>query len=513
MSFNNMRVAGLATGMDLYSMVNDLMRVRRMPVEKLTQQRQILQWQQEDLRAINNSLRTFRDKVFDMRLQGTYLAREATSSDESVVKVSANSSAVEGTYMFSVGQLARGSYLSSSQDMKEYKDTLATQFSEVYQPEAVPELITFKIANGSRESSLLEFDPANSSIHDVVKAINDQDLGVKATYDSKSNRFFMMSTKAGSDQDIRIIEDDQEFLARALKLNDANTIAGTSAEFSLNGSDFVTDTNIIAVGGITFNLQDQGDVTVNVRSNTDAIFNKITSFVNSYNETMATVQKKLTETRYRDYQPMTQQQAEQLTDKQIDQWEEKARSGLLRNDPMLSRISSSMRTAISSPVLGMGGNGNEINRLSAIGITTTSNYNSSDLVINEDKLRQAIRENPDEVMRLFTNNIDESHTYENDKDRANHLGIARRLYEQVNNTMKFISDRAGSGDSLSKVDNSLIGKSVGRVDKEISRWEARLIQIEDGYWRQFNTMEQAINKLNSQGMWLAQQMGVGSGQY
>jgi len=511
MSFSNMRVPGLATGMDLYSMINDLMRARSMPVEKLNNQRQILQWQQEDLRAINNSLRTFRDKVFDMRLQGTYMARDAVSSDESVVKVTANSSAVEGTYTFSVTQLAKGAYLSSSGDMKAYKENLAEQF---YLPEAVPDSITFTIKNGNKQADF-EFNPTEKSIHDVVRAINSADLGLKASYDQKANRFFLMSTKAGSDQEIRIMSDSQGFLANALKMNHNQTIPdnaidGADAKFSLNGSNFTTGTNTTTVGGITFNLQDQGNVNVTVRSNTDAVFNSITSFVNSYNETMANVQKKFTETRHREYQPLTKQQAEQLTEKQIDQWEEKARSGLLRSDPMLSRINSSMRTTISSPVQGLGSN--EINRLSAIGITTTPYHNSSELVVNEEKLRQAIRENPDEVMQLFTKNINEGQTLENDQDKSNHMGIARRLYDQLNNTMKLISDRAGSGDGLSRVDNSLIGKNLGRIDKEVSRWEARLSQIEEGYWRQFNAMEQAINKLNSQSAWLAQQLGTGGGQ-
>jgi len=506
MSFSNMRVPGLATGMDLYSMINDLMRARSMPVEKLNNQRQILQWQQEDLRAINNSLRTFRDKVFDMRLQGTYMARDAVSSDEGVVKVTANSSALEGTYTFSVTQLAKGAYLSSSGDMDSYKDTLEKQFS-------IAEQITFTIANGDnidKKEKDFTFNPTNS-IHDIVRAINSADLGLKASYDQKANRFFLMSTKAGADQKIRIT-DDQGFLAEALKLNTVpiHENDGKDAKFSLNGSNFTTGTNTTTVGGITFNLQDQGNVNVTVRSNTDAVFNSITSFVNSYNETMANVQKKFTETRHREYQPLTKQQAEQLTEKQIDQWEEKARSGLLRSDPMLSRINSSMRTTISSPVQGLGSN--EINRLSAIGITTTPYHNSSELVINEEKLRQAIRENPDEVMQLFTKNINEGQTFEKDQDKSNHMGIARRLYNQLNNTMKLISDRAGSGDGLSRVDNSLIGKNLGRIDKEVSRWEARLSQIEEGYWRQFNAMEQAINKLNSQSMWLAQQLGTGGGQ-
>ena len=51
------------------------------------------------------------------------------------------------------------------------------------------------------------------------------------------------------------------------------------------------------------------------------------------------------------------------------------------------------------------------------------------------------------------------------------------------------------------------GKNVTRIDKEISSWESRLKQIEERYWRQFTAMEKAINQMNSQSAWLAQQLG------
>ena len=171
MSFSNMRIGGLATGMDIYSLVNDMMRVRRMPVDKLNQQKQILQWQQEDLRSINNTLRTFRDKAFDMRLQRTYLAREAISSNESAVRVTANSEAVEGTYTFSVDKLARGAYLNSHLDIVEYNDgqTLHEQFG------LADEEIEFRIMNGTGSNKIavnFTIDPKENNIYDVVNLIN-----------------------------------------------------------------------------------------------------------------------------------------------------------------------------------------------------------------------------------------------------------------------------------------------------------------------------------------------------
>lgn len=500
MSFSNMRIGGLATGMDIYSLVNDMMRVRRMPVDKLNQQKQILQWQQEDLRSINNTLRTFRDKAFDMRLQRTYLAREAISSNESAVRVTANSEAVEGTYTFSVDKLARGAYLNSHLDIVEYNDgqTLHEQFG------LADEEIEFRIMNGTGSNKIavnFTIDPKENNIYDVVNLINNakdddgKSLGIKASYDKNLNRFFLMTSQTGQDQVIEWEDVSGSFLTDSLHLSESG-IAGEDASVTLNGLNFSRPTNNFTVNGITFNIQDTVDeATITVKNDTDTVFNNIKDFITSYNETMAAVRSKLGEPLYRDFPPLTDLQREQLTDKQMEQWEEKSRSGLLRNDPMLSRMHSSLRTLMSSGV-----EGSALKSLSAIGIGTTANYLASDLVINEEKLRQAIQENPEAVMELFTKQAGEG-------EDKNQNGIARRLYDEVNSTIRLVSDRAGSSDSLSRVDNSTMGKNVTRIDKEISSWESRLKQIEERYWRQFTAMEKAINQMNSQSAWLAQQLG------
>jgi len=79
---SGLRIGGLASGIDTDSIIKDLMKAQRIPVDKLKQNKQVFQWQQEGYREINNSLRAFRDKVFNMKLQATYLAKKAASSNE-----------------------------------------------------------------------------------------------------------------------------------------------------------------------------------------------------------------------------------------------------------------------------------------------------------------------------------------------------------------------------------------------------------------------------------------------
>lgn len=69
----SMRIGGLVSGMDIDQIVSDLMKAERTKVDKLYQQKQILEWQKSDYRDINLKLKSFYDSTFNMKLAGSYL--------------------------------------------------------------------------------------------------------------------------------------------------------------------------------------------------------------------------------------------------------------------------------------------------------------------------------------------------------------------------------------------------------------------------------------------------------
>ena len=85
--------------------------------------------------------------------------------------------------------------------------------------------------------------------------------------------------------------------------------------------------------------------------------------------------------------PLTDEQREKMSDKEIEKWEEKAQIGLLRNDRTLNSILSSMRGAMSAGT-------DEGDYLFQIGITTGEWKQGGKLVIDEEKLRKAVSEDP-----------------------------------------------------------------------------------------------------------------------
>ena len=204
--------------------------------------------------------------------------------------------------------------------------------------------------------------------------------------------------------------------------------------------------------------------------------------------TIESIYEKLNEKRYPDYKPLTDEQieSEQLTDKQIDSGK-KARSGLLKNDRLISGEMTKIRMAVYRIVKGIE---DGYRSLADIGIKTGEYEENGKLYIDEDALRKAIESNPEQVMTLFT------HSSGNEDE----MGIARRLYYTLVDAVDRITDMAGSDGDLG--DSSFIGEQIRSVNKMISREEDRLQRLEDRYWRQFTALERLVSQLNAQSSWL-----------
>ncbi|GAB6158036.1 flagellar hook-associated protein 2 [Desulfotomaculum varum] len=510
----NLRIGGLATGLDIDQMVSDLMKVQRMKVDKIKQKKQIAEWQREDYRDINNSLRALRDNVFNMKLQGTYLVKKALSSNERIVKATATATAVPGNYTLQVTSLASAATMNSNSEVA-FNQGAATLKEQLGLTGGGPFKFT---VNGSQE---IEINPDSDTIDSLVAKINRAKLadgktgaGVTAFFDKTVNRMFVFSNRTGAEQKINFTAADgfadqvYELLGDKLKLdgdgdplNGIDEAVGNNAAFVFNGTPVTSQSgNQFTLAGINFNLTGASPgetVNITVAHDTEAVFNAIKGFVDLYNSTLEKINGKLSEEKYRDYLPLTDDQREQLSDEQEKKWEEKARSGLLKNDMLLSGLVNKLRTALTSAVAGVADT--KFDSLAEIGIKTLSYTEKGKLYIDESKLKEAITANPEAVLQLFTNNSD---TYSNQ-------GLAVRLYDELTAGLNRLKDKAGSASGYSLVDSSALGKQISSLDKEIAAWQDKLKTIENNYWKKFTALEKAINQMNSQSAWLAQQFGSG----
>ncbi|GAB6180177.1 hypothetical protein JCM14036_14960 [Desulfotomaculum defluvii] len=391
----------------------------------------------------------------------------------------------------------------------------AYKIEDLAGPDKVASLVEKLKTDLAADNVELTIDPANtreltitSKEVGIAKAVTATVSGgkewtVRASYDETLDRFFLTTSKTGKEHQINL---DSTALSDALKLTEAgkklytsdivnSTVpTGVTYKEGLNANVVIDDlvindvytTNNISLNGITYNIYNTTETAVQVTISQDAegVYNTIKSFVDEYNKTLELIEGKLNEKRYKDYTwPLTDEQREKLTDDQIDQWKERARSGLLRGDDTLRQIRDKMRLTVAS--------------LSKIGITTTADYTTGKLEITEQgekKLREAIANDLDGIVDLFTDSSQ---------------GIAQKLSDSIGSTITTIIDKAGMTGNKTD-DESYLGKRIDNVNDDIDSWEDRLTQIEDRYWRQFSAMEQALNQLNQQSAWLMQQFGSGA---
>ncbi len=506
------RMPGLASGLDTQKIIDGLMKAARVPLDELEQKKQILQWQQEDYRTINRALMDFRTNTASpLRLQGTFRVMKATSSDETAVTAVPGSSAQPGTYSIKVNQLAEVASdistltLSASSTSKiDPNATLESQKAKFARPWGATTSLSFAITtynpDGTRNSKTFTVDTTVDTLNSVLARINaETTLGVTAFYDASTDKVVISTTRTGDypTNEIEIADVVDTFALGTLALS--STAQGKNAIVDINGLTGITKyDNTFTLNNITFTLKKTtaSPVLVTVTNDTDKLFETVKSFVNQFNSLLDTINKELTEDRYPDYLPLTEEQKKQLTDKQIEQWEEKAKSGLLKNDPILSDIVYRLRRSLTTPVTGL----TVYDSLFDIGIRTGYYWEGGKLYIDEAKLREAINANPEAVMKLFTTSA----------PNFEQQGLGVRLYNEVNNAISRVTAQAGSPYTL--VDNSFLSRSIRELDERIGTMEGRLAQLEDRYWRQFTALEQALATMQAQSNWLAGMAAqIGSG--
>ena len=289
--------------------------------------------------------------------------------------------------------------------------------------------------------------------------INQADIGVVAMYDANADRFFLQTENTGSNNTIQITDrsvlpdgdNSTNFINGKLKLKYLDA-AGDSQDVEgveYGGVDALIDfgaaqgiaqhSNNFTLNNINFSLKATGSSKLDVATDVEGMLTKIKNFVDKYNEFVDKINGELGEKRYSDYLPLTDEQKEAMTEDQIKKWEEKGKSGLLRNDMILSRTMSSARSGLYEEVAGISG---IFAQLTEIGITTESYVQGSrggKLVINEQKLVEAIEKDADSVLELLFKKPDSSLTTKQEskmtaeeiQEKRSQSGLITRLYDNL----------------------------------------------------------------------------------
>lgn len=498
-----MRIGGLASGMDIDSIVEKLMTVERAPLDKLEQQKQTYEWQRDAYRDINAKLSAFDTYISNNFFIKSMNTKSITISDDKFVSATASNSATGTLTIDKVTDLATAARMIGTKvDNLSDTTTLETLFglAGISLPNSEEQFIEIKAIqkNGTlSESTKIEYN-GDMTVKEFINKLNSSNAGVTAIFENGRLSITANNTGVTKDGEDIVIESGA-VLFEALGVNPAEKITGTNAIFSVNGIETERTSNSFNIAGYSITLKGEvtEPVTLTSSTNLDDMVDRIKDFVKTYNELITDLNNKVNESKYRDYKPLTSLQRKEMEDKEIELWEEKAKSGLLRGDSIIREGISSMRSLIyqSNPAIA----NTKFNTLFSIGITTSKDYMSGGtLEIDENKLRAALEEDPDAVVQLFTFDGDakDTVTVNGTTQTADTRGFLRKLRAEIDTIELKIEKRAGRA-SMNETQFTL-GNYLRDINKRIDSWQDKLVSKENQYWRQFTEMEKMISKANSQ---------------
>lgn len=381
----------------------------------------------------------------------------------------------------------------------------------------------------------------NKTLNDLATAFSNSGANVQGGYDTVNESFSLYNKTSGSANQIGLQanNDISKKLLNSLhlasydaqkntlgteasfetgKMNVAAT--GTNAKATIDGKNYESDTNKLNVANVIYNFNGVSAKnadgtyqasTISVSQDTDKIVDNVKKFVETYNTLIDSLNTKYREEKNTDYKPLTKKQEGEMTESQIDKWNEKAKSGLLYHDNNIYSIISDMREslytqvdAVDTVLTDAKGNKYSYNSMSSIGITSSTNQGH--ITLDEEKLKKALTEDPDCVYQLFASDQDSTYvagstnknqadTYTSKSDYLN-TGIANRLYNAMTTNISNLESYAGT--SKETDDESYLGKLITNMNTKMTSFQTLMKSYESKLYKKYDAMEVALSKLGAQ---------------
>ncbi|MBQ9624707.1 MAG: flagellar filament capping protein FliD, partial [Clostridia bacterium] len=351
-------------------------------------------------------------------------------------------------------------------------------------------------ANGKFEFKIngkeFSFD-TTTTISGMMDKINSSGVGVKMHYSELTDSFKFTSAEMGSSSKVEIEDMGGSNAVSGFFGLTSTSATGTDASITINGETITKSSNTFSIDGMSFeltgNYQATGSDTgygVTFTHDTQKTIDKVKAFIEDYNKLVKDLYDKTREEKFYKYSPLTDEERDELTEKEAEEWDKKAKSGILRSDSAIMNFLSNLRSAAYSIV-------GETGTMAAdIGITTSGK--TGELKLDEEKFARALTENPNRVAQVMTG----TSTATDRTQKYAESGFATRIYDTMNNYRQ--NTRA--------VQIQEQTKRVYEYEIKIKDIEAKLYIKEEALWRQYSSLETLMSGMNSQQNWLSAQLSA-----
>ena len=454
---------GLGNGLDFGQVVDQLVRIQRLPIDQLSQKKTTAQSKLTDYGLLGGKLLALQSAGDALRLPTAFDRSSTTVSDQTALTASASSNATPGSYLIRITQLAQSHQITNK---------AATAVSSVTTDivSGASATFTFRVGTGTDQTVTLS---GTSTLENLQTGINDLGAGVTASIVNAGSettpayRLILTATASGASNGVTIVADGTtlDFANGGVDtLQAAQDSIAIVGDPSLNPVTVQRSSNAItdAIPGVTLALlktTGAGTVSVNVTRDNGAVKENIKKFATAYNDIVKFVNERTT------YDVATKKGA------------------LFFTEPTAKGFLSQLRQALSAPVSGL-------TSYSSVGEIGFKTERDGAITVDDAKLDSVLSIHYNAVKSLFIN-------------QTAIAGVAQR----VNVAIDAIDDI--STGSLSVRKNALT-KQLSNLTVEIGRKEDSLSVYEEALKRQYAALDGLLSRVKGQSTFLQSQQSQGS---
>ena len=270
----------------------------------------------------------------------------------------------------------------------------------------------------------------------------------------------------------------------------ASRVDAQDAKITLNNADFTSSSNVFNINGLTIKATaktaDGETLSINTDTDTQGIYDKIKDFLTEYNSIINELTSLYNADSAKGYEPLTDDEKESMSDKEVEKWETKIKDSILRNDSTVGGVMNAMTTAMMNSYTING----KSYSLSSFGIHTQGYLNAAKneqyaYHIDGDEDDTITSGNTDKLMDMINNNPEDLEEFMKQ--------LTSGLYSALDSKMK--STTMSSAYTI--YNDKQMTKEYNNYTTEIKEWETKISDLEDRYYKQFSTMETQLAKMQS----------------
>lgn len=270
----------------------------------------------------------------------------------------------------------------------------------------------------------------------------------------------------------------------------ASRVDAQDAKITLNNADFTSSSNVFNINGLTIKAMaktaDGETLSINTDTDTQGIYDKIKDFLTDYNSIINELTSLYNADSAKGYEPLTDDEKESMSDKEVEKWETKIKDSILRNDSTVGGVMNAMTAAMMKSYTING----KSYSLSSFGIHTQGYLNAAKneqyaYHIDGDEDDTITSGNTDKLMDMINNNPEDLEEFMKQ--------LTSGLYSALDSKMK--STTMSSAYTI--YNDKQMTKEYNNYTTEIKEWETKISDLEDRYYKQFSTMETQLAKMQS----------------